>query len=524
MTTVDSEAATVSRRSIEDLEEALKLHPADGSLKKDLANAIMDRCLNRADGDDNEDQDLERIRALVSEIPEPDVPALRACMSFLDDDEDEAVNWLAVHAASLVKNGEQLTFDRLNHDFVDPFTDASSTFWAKLSEIVERNFPGSAATFYLQAMSNEGDPDAEASCYKQALDKDASFWNAAWILGDIYAIEKDWQSASIFYEKAVHWEKAREYAGLHFDYACCLGKLKRYQEEEKQLRESLRLDPNFENARNNLGLSVMRQKRYEEALAIFDEAIAQGTDGPYPFRNRADVLKKLKRYDEAIDAWVNRANWRGNNPDGRMPASIQAEINRLQHLVKVQADAQQSQHPKTVEPVLTKISNEEEIADAVAENDDNDVDEIAPPQIIQPNKGKRAVKTAAPTEILLEESIEKLIKQGREVFGRRLKLYESPDGLSARQYAFPDGRIDLLAEDIDSGDLVVIELKKDESHELVVGQILLYMNWAKDNIAREGQNVRGVICVFTASSKLRLAASNNASLELFEYDFIFAKI
>ncbi len=97
-------------------------------------------------------------------------------------------------------------------------------------------------------------------------------------------------------------------------------------------------------------------------------------------------------------------------------------------------------------------------------------------------------------------------------------MYESDGGLYGRQFIVPGlGRIDLLAEDIQTGSLVVIELKRDESHESVVGQISMYMSWVRENIARKNQPVIGVMCVFTASPKLALAARNVVGLEVFEY-------
>jgi RecB family endonuclease NucS len=85
-------------------------------------------------------------------------------------------------------------------------------------------------------------------------------------------------------------------------------------------------------------------------------------------------------------------------------------------------------------------------------------------------------------------------------------MYQAPNGLRGRQYVIPGhGRIDLLTEDAETNDLVVIELKKDESHENVVGQIAMYMTWVRENLAKENQKVVGIICVFSASPKLGLA-------------------
>jgi RecB family endonuclease NucS len=64
---------------------------------------------------------------------------------------------------------------------------------------------------------------------------------------------------------------------------------------------------------------------------------------------------------------------------------------------------------------------------------------------------------------------------------------------------------------------VVIGLKRDESHEIVVGQISMYMAWLRENLARQDQDVKGIICVFSSSDKLTLAARNVSGLEVYEY-------
>lgn len=45
-------------------------------------------------------------------------------------------------------------------------------------------------------------------------------------------------------------------------------------------------------------------------------------------------------------------------------------------------------------------------------------------------------------------------------WGRNLRIWESPTGQSGHQLSTPIGRLDLLCEDLDSGALVVVELKR----------------------------------------------------------------
>jgi len=88
--------------------------------------------------------------------------------------------------------------------------------------------------------------------------------------------------------------------------------------------------------------------------------------------------------------------------------------------------------------------------------------------------------------------------------GQRYELYEE-DGDLAQEYLTPIGRIDLLARDRDNADWVVIELKRGRSSDVVVGQLLRYMGWAQENLASEGEVVRGIVIAGDTDDRLRYA-------------------
>lgn len=65
------------------------------------------------------------------------------------------------------------------------------------------------------------------------------------------------------------------------------------------------------------------------------------------------------------------------------------------------------------------------------------------------------------------------------------------------------GIMDILAVDNDNN-LVVIELKR-ESSDKTLGQILRYMGWAKKNLCKKGQEVKGIIIAETKDNRLDYA-------------------
>jgi len=85
------------------------------------------------------------------------------------------------------------------------------------------------------------------------------------------------------------------------------------------------------------------------------------------------------------------------------------------------------------------------------------------------------------------------------------------------------GFIDILAQDRNTGDFVVIELKRDRSDDEVVGQLSRYMGWIKEHRATvKGVEVRGIIVVHEVTPKLRAAVLPLSIVELFTYEVAVA--
>ena len=117
--------------------------------------------------------------------------------------------------------------------------------------------------------------------------------------------------------------------------------------------------------------------------------------------------------------------------------------------------------------------------------------------------------------------LEARIRAGLEFAGRKLQLVEKPR--YGRQFPIPGiGFIDLLAIDLTTNELVVIELKKDgHSDREVLGQTQTYMGWVQTNMAQPNQRVVGLICVGQSSEKLRLAVAATQNVTLLEYGMSF---
>ena len=123
---------------------------------------------------------------------------------------------------------------------------------------------------------------------------------------------------------------------------------------------------------------------------------------------------------------------------------------------------------------------------------------------------------AGSSEFLLERDLQRYLSENLECIESGLRLYEA-DGVLGLEYEAGNGRrIDILAVDR-SGAFVVLELKVSKGYDRVVGQLLRYVNWIKQNLADPGQKVRGMIVCRTMTEDLKLACAGISDLDLFEY-------
>lgn len=122
-------------------------------------------------------------------------------------------------------------------------------------------------------------------------------------------------------------------------------------------------------------------------------------------------------------------------------------------------------------------------------------------------------------QFALEQHLEDFMHAnwGRINFGRSLKLYQESNGETGRQYPTDVGVIDFLCEDPDTGDLVIIELKKGRSGDKVLGQCQRYMGWVQEKLARPGQGVRGLIVAPEQDDRLRYALKAAPAVDMLCY-------
>ena len=134
-----------------------------------------------------------------------------------------------------------------------------------------------------------------------------------------------------------------------------------------------------------------------------------------------------------------------------------------------------------------------------------------PPQgyvrVIPPNQPLESAPTQPSRISIAEKNLEDLVVQQLDTIESGLRLVE-------RQKSTPAGRLDLLCVDV-HGNYVIVELKKTQGTDQVVGQLLRYMGWAKDEYP--SNKVRGIVIVGKKDDALRYAIKAVPDVEAKEF-------
>jgi hypothetical protein len=95
------------------------------------------------------------------------------------------------------------------------------------------------------------------------------------------------------------------------------------------------------------------------------------------------------------------------------------------------------------------------------------------------------------------------------------------DPLAGREYPTDIGRIDILAKHKTQPEWLIVELKRDQTSDQTVGQVLRYKGFVQKHLANKGESVRGLIIAHRLDPKIgyALEAVQDVALMLYEVDF-----
>lgn len=128
-----------------------------------------------------------------------------------------------------------------------------------------------------------------------------------------------------------------------------------------------------------------------------------------------------------------------------------------------------------------------------------------------------------PTVFALEKHLEDfLVANWKQTeLGKNYDIYEEGGDLIGKQYPTDTGFIDILAISKDKKELLIVELKKGRASDNVVGQIQRYMGYVLEELAENGQTVKGIIIALEDDNRIRRALAVAPNIEFYRYQVSF---
>ena len=151
--------------------------------------------------------------------------------------------------------------------------------------------------------------------------------------------------------------------------------------------------------------------------------------------------------------------------------------------------------------------------------------EVGMPEPIEENgDGPLATPAAGEQGFRLERHLHDFLRDNWDhtELGRRWALYREPGNEDAGyEYFTTVGRIDLLARHRTQPRWLIVELKREQTSDQTVGQVMRYMGWVARHLAEAGEEVRGLIIAHSADPTLAYAVTVAANVDVMLYQVHF---
>lgn len=154
---------------------------------------------------------------------------------------------------------------------------------------------------------------------------------------------------------------------------------------------------------------------------------------------------------------------------------------------------------------------------------------VLTPQPVEPLPLSNLEDTPPPTigngmSFPFESLLEKFLLENweRTPLAKEWGVFSTPDDPEAgNQYPTDVGRIDILAIDKTQTRFLVVELKRNQSTDQTVGQILRYIGWVNKHLAKDGQSVEGLIIAHKVEKEAYYAISTLPNIRMMAYEVEF---
>ena len=164
------------------------------------------------------------------------------------------------------------------------------------------------------------------------------------------------------------------------------------------------------------------------------------------------------------------------------------------------------------------------IGDSIIGQDDLDADLDAVLNLFAQNLDLELTDKSSPIStglFYMEKQLEDFMIANWEHsgLGEKLDLLYEEGVLVSQQFRTAIGPIDILAKDKATGDYVVVELKRNQTSDDTVGQVMRYMGWIAEEF--DNPSVRAVIVAGKFDKKLEYAQKMMPQIDVYLYEVDF---
>jgi Endonuclease NucS C-terminal domain len=124
----------------------------------------------------------------------------------------------------------------------------------------------------------------------------------------------------------------------------------------------------------------------------------------------------------------------------------------------------------------------------------------------------------------LERQLEEFLLENweRTPLAKEWAIFSTSDDPEAgNQYPTDVGRIDILAVHKTQPRFLVVELKRNQSTDQTIGQVLRYVGWVKKHLATDGQSVEALIIAHRVEKEARYALLTLPHIRMMTYEVEF---
>lgn len=403
--------------------------------------------------------------------------------SFFESSYDECLKLIEVY---LEKTSTEINEHVLADSFFDPFKQAFPGFWSQLSKFILRKTHNQQLSRLCEIIDQYYLLETDESVIDLLLLSTAEMPKSMLIkelLAITYYSMKKWNNALAYFEQAEEERVLIFDHQLYFMMAWSYNKIKNRTEEEKYYKKCLECDPNNIDARNNLGYCYYSIKKYDLAIAQFNQCLDIDSQYSYAADNIIRVMIATGKYKDA-KAFVEE----GYN----VSTALKRKVDKLKN-----------------DNIIVPVS--ENVEDPSSESEH-----------VRTPKDLGVKRQQFSSEKLLEDELTARIEAGIDVFGLKLRIYKRR-GEYGRQFIIPVGRLDLLCED-DSGNLYIVELKKDSGYDDAYKQTAEYLDWFEKSKYGKDRKIYGIICLNAPSNELIKKVRADNRMRLFEYQISYREV